>query len=213
MVIQPDHDGDDADELRTLINQNHLFGSTIVGFPTVERSIAAIKKLASRWSKCSCSYVDHGTAMAIHCIAARMMPTFASNDPRLSGVVFAGVVRNFCRLFENAVTKVKPFSIANGRHPEIWPATSTSIIPHGKQPRKIRGYRNLTAPTGPETTIKSRVTWSRFLGSARAFSLFIHICGPVIVPAIVRSRSAHNYMVEHGLQICSDISNASLKGR
>jgi hypothetical protein len=54
--------------------------------------------------------------------------------------------------------------------------------------------------------------WSRFMRSAHVFSLvrfFMHVCGPVIVPAIVASRSAPKYMIEHGLQICSDASSAS----
>lgn len=37
----------------------------------------------------------------------------------------------------------------------------------------------------------------------------MRICGPVIVPAIVASRSAPKYMIEHGLQICSDVSKVS----
>src|SRR5882762_1175456 len=55
--------------------------------------------------------------------------------------------------------------------------------------------------------------WSRFMRSAHVFSLvgfFMHVCGPVIVPAIVASRSAPKYMIEHGLQICSDAFSASL---
>lgn len=57
------------------------------------------------------------------------------------------------------------------------------------------------------------MTWSRFTRSAHVFSLvcfFVRVCGPLIVPAIVASKSAPKYMVEHGLQICADISNASL---
>jgi hypothetical protein len=55
--------------------------------------------------------------------------------------------------------------------------------------------------------------WSRFMRSAHVFSLvrfFMRICGPMVVPAIVTSRSAPNYMIEHGLQVCSDASGASL---
>jgi hypothetical protein len=57
------------------------------------------------------------------------------------------------------------------------------------------------------------VTLSRFMRSAHVFSLvhlFIHMCGPVMVPAVAASRSAPKYMVEHGLKICSDVSNTYL---
>ena len=38
----------------------------------------------------------------------------------------------------------------------------------------------------------------------------MHICGPLIVTVIVASRSVPKYMVEHGLGICSAISDAPL---
>src|SRR6266481_7847470 len=66
---------------------------------------------------------------------------------------------------------------------------------------------------GPEATIESLVTWSRFMHSAHIFSLmgyFMHICSPLIVPAIVTSCSVPKYMVERGLGICSAVSDAPL---
>jgi hypothetical protein len=57
------------------------------------------------------------------------------------------------------------------------------------------------------------VTWARFLRSAHAFSLlssFMGVCGPLVVPAIVKSGSVAKYMTEHGLQICANASSASL---
>jgi hypothetical protein len=60
--------------------------------------------------------------------------------------------------------------------------------------------------------VESLVTWSRFMGSAQLLSLlhfFVRICGPMIIPAIVASRSAPKYIVEHGSQVCFDVSNAS----
>lgn len=78
----------------------------------------------------------------------------------------------------------------------------------------IRYDYNLIIPSdilGPETTIDALITWSRFMTSGRSFSLIsiiTRICGPLIVPAIVASRSAPNYMVERGHQICADVSNA-----
>jgi hypothetical protein len=55
--------------------------------------------------------------------------------------------------------------------------------------------------------------WSRFTRSSHVFALvgfILHICGPLVIPAIVASKSAPIYVVKHGLQICSDISNAPL---
>src|ERR1700733_14887592 len=67
--------------------------------------------------------------------------------------------------------------------------------------------------TGPETTVESLVTWSRFMANPSVFVLVGHlvqICGSLILPAVVASKSAPNYMIEYGNQICSDLSDASL---
>jgi hypothetical protein len=51
------------------------------------------------------------------------------------------------------------------------------------------------------------------MGNAQLFSLlrfFVHICGPMIIPAFVASRSAPEYIVEHGSQVCFDVSNVSM---
>jgi hypothetical protein len=140
LVIQPDlPDGDDdIDERKALVNRNHLFGTTIAAFLTIERSISSIEKLASRWSKCSCSHADianHGTAMPIHRIVIVMGLTFSGDGPRYGrgGMLepFEAVVRNFGQWLEGAIAKVKPFSIAKGRHPDLWPTTPKDIIPYG----------------------------------------------------------------------------------
>ena len=57
------------------------------------------------------------------------------------------------------------------------------------------------------------MTWSRFTRSSHVFALFgfiLHICGPLVIPAIIASKSAPKYVVDHGLQMCSIISNAPL---
>ena len=57
------------------------------------------------------------------------------------------------------------------------------------------------------------MTWSRFTRSSHVFALvgfILHICGPLVIPAIVASKSAPKYVVEHGLQMCSEVSSASL---
>lgn len=68
IVIEVDHN-----TAGTLINANHLFGSTIPAFITAKRTIATIEALVSSWSKCNCPYVDvtdHG--VAIHHLVARL---------------------------------------------------------------------------------------------------------------------------------------------
>jgi hypothetical protein len=45
------------------------------------------------------------------------------------------------------------------------------------------------------------VTWSRFMANPSVFVLVGHlvqICGSVILPAVVASKSAPNYMIEYG---------------
>jgi hypothetical protein len=143
MVLMPDPDGDDTDEIGNIISRNHLFCSTIVAFLTAKRSIAAIEKLSSRWSKCSCSHadiIDHGLAMPIHQLVARMH-ILADGDPRFGKdskiYTLKTITRNFAQFFEDAVKKVKRSSIAKGRHPEIWPATLKDIIPYGEQRQQL----------------------------------------------------------------------------
>jgi len=135
-------------------------------------------------------------------------------DLGIKSTLLGVVVEYFVNFFEDAVTKVKPFSVAKGRHPEIWPSTPKDLIPYGAQTAQLINYFSLTdLSKGPETMVESLVTWSYFMQSARVFSLvrlFMHICGPVIVPAIVASRCAPKYMIEHGLEICSDISSKAL---
>jgi len=137
VVIRLDHQ-----TTETLINANHVFGSTIAAFLTAKRSTEDIITLASRWSKCNCSDADitqHGDAARnIHVVVAGMAPVIAkySSDPKYGEVDhFRRVVENFAQFFEDAVTKVKPFSVAQGRHPEIWPATPKDLIPYGGQLR------------------------------------------------------------------------------
>lgn len=121
----------DQNAPESLLNANHLFGSTIVAFLTAKRSIADIKTLDSRWSNCSCSYADitnHGRAMLIHRVVAATAPTFTIEkiEP------LHKVVDTFALYFEDAVIKMKPFSVAKGRHPEIWPTTPQDLIPYGE---------------------------------------------------------------------------------
>jgi len=74
-VIEVDHNTAD-----TLINANHLFGSTILAFLIAKRTIATIEALVSSRSECKCSYADatdHSSAVAVHRLVARIEPIFA----------------------------------------------------------------------------------------------------------------------------------------
>jgi hypothetical protein len=137
----------DHNTAESLINKYHPFGSTIVAFLTAERSVAEIEALASRWSACSCSSDVFGSdlSMRVHSIVVGMVPVIAKlnadpdNRNRANGRfkdkidVFGTMVKNLARFFADAVGKVKPFSLAKGRHPEIWPATPMDLIPYGAQ--------------------------------------------------------------------------------
>jgi hypothetical protein len=142
IVIQLDHNSAES-----LINKNHLFGATIVAFLTAKRSIADIETLSSTWSNCECSYeavANHGGAIPVHHLVAGICPILeklsADPDNRSRGMGKMGrfgdnalkmVADRFAQFFVDAVSKVKPFSVAKGRHPEIWPPTPKDLIPFG----------------------------------------------------------------------------------
>ncbi|KIM77174.1 hypothetical protein PILCRDRAFT_796231 [Piloderma croceum F 1598] len=181
-VIKLDHN-----IAESLINKNHTFGSSIVAFLTAERSVAEIEALASRWSTCGCSSSDvfgSGLCMRVHRIVVGIVLVLAklSADP-------------------------KHRNRANSRFKDKFDVFGTVV-------KNIAGFvEDAFYQIGPETTVESLVTWSRFMDSAQLCSLlrfFVRICGPMIIPAIVASRSAPKYIVEHGSQVCLDVSNASM---
>jgi len=145
VVIMFDHN-----TAETLINRNHIFGSTIVAFLTAKRSIADIETLEANWSICKCSRdhtIGHGGAVAVHnIVTGTMEPILAmlSADHRNRAVgrfgdrvdVIWSVVDHLARFLADAITKVKPFSVAKGRHPEIWPTSPKDLIPYGVQSRR-----------------------------------------------------------------------------
>jgi hypothetical protein len=148
VVIQLHHDTAEA-----VINKNHILGSTIAVFLTAKRSIADIEALASCWSKCRCSIAEissHRSAGQLHYIVVGMVPVLAKISANYRAIgrfgdtvdVLGAVVENFARFFMDAVRKAKPFSVAKGRHPEIWPATPTDLIPYGVQLHNQRGLRS-----------------------------------------------------------------------
>jgi hypothetical protein len=142
LVINPDlpEGQDDGEEREALINRNHPFAAAIVAFITVQRSVSSIKKLANRWSKCNCAYTGisaHDPAMRIHQIVTMMGINRGrpyGEDGNMDEI--ETIVRNFSQWIEGAIVKVKPFSIAKGRHPDLWPATPKDIIPYGGQPHR-----------------------------------------------------------------------------
>jgi hypothetical protein len=135
-----------ADERTTenLVNGNHLLGSTIIAFLTAERSLADIETLDDHWAVCGCSsshVIGHKRAELMHRLFAHMGPSVASliSDPSNSAGGRFGdkidvlwiVVDQFARFLSDIVCKVKAFSIAKGRHPEIWPTSPKDLIPYG----------------------------------------------------------------------------------
>jgi hypothetical protein len=49
--------------------------------------------------------------------------------------VLWSVVDRLARFFADIVIKVKPSSVAKGRHPELWPTTPKDLIPYGVKSR------------------------------------------------------------------------------
>jgi hypothetical protein len=130
LVIKLDHNSAES-----VINKNHLFGSTIVSFLTAKRSSAEIETLESSWSQCNCSVADvigHRGALALHRIIDVVQPTVARGQHNKLEVV-GTVVEKLLEFFEDATSNAKPFSIAVCRHPRIWPAKPTDLIPYGAQ--------------------------------------------------------------------------------
>jgi hypothetical protein len=141
IVIQLDHNSAES-----LINKNHLFGATIIAFLTAKRSIADIESLES-WSNCQCSYgavTDHGGALRVHGLVAQICPILEKlhADPenhnrgmgrmgRFGNSALKMMADRFVQFLIDAVSKVKPFSVAKGRHPQVWPATPTDLTPFG----------------------------------------------------------------------------------
>jgi hypothetical protein len=65
--------------------------------------------------------------------------------------------------------------------------------------------------TGPETMVESLVMISRITDSFEIFRFlaeFIRICGPLIIPALVSSPTAAEYIADHGLEVCEAVSSA-----
>ena len=141
-----------ADDRTTesLANGNHLFGSTIIAFLTAERSLTDIETLDNHWAICTCSPSDvigHNHADLMHRLFADMSVSFGGmmTDPskRAGGRfgdkldVLWSVVDQLARFLADIISKVKPSSIAKGRHPEIWPTTPKDLIPYGVKSRTL----------------------------------------------------------------------------
>lgn len=134
------------EDMEIVVKRNHSLGSAVVAFLTAKRSTADIEALDAHWARCQCSQADirgNNTAMAVHVIVAGLGPTLGvlNSDPAnhnraigrykdnvdMIGVVIHGLVQ----FLEDALHHVKPLSLAKGRHPEVWPATPSDLIPYG----------------------------------------------------------------------------------
>jgi hypothetical protein len=82
----------------------------------------------------------------MHRIYANMEASFAKliTDPsKCAGGRFGdkhdvlwSVVDKFSRFLADIFRKVKPFSVARGHRPEVWPTTPKDLIPYGMKSRK-----------------------------------------------------------------------------
>jgi hypothetical protein len=204
----------------SLVQRNHLFGAAIISFLTAKRSTANFALLDSLWVKCSCSEADisgNDIAATLHFLSDKVSHVLTPGPEELGSgtALLKEIIDSLVLLLQVAIRNLKPLSVAQGRHPDTWPAASKDLMPFGTKPRK----QNLRKAdqfilTGPETTVESLITWSRFVQSASVFSLLrgiMFICGPLIIPPIISSQSAANYTIQHGIRICDDVLNVPLE--
>jgi hypothetical protein len=132
-------------DLGDIVEQSHSFGSTMVAFLTAERSIADIESLDAVWAPCQCSQADiksNNVVTEVHSLGSQIVADFRTrshnlNDSRPYGRfgnkadIIASVFHNIVHFLCEGIERVKPFSIARGRHPEIWPAAPNDLIPFG----------------------------------------------------------------------------------
>jgi hypothetical protein len=121
----------------------------VVAFVTAKRSTTDFEALDARWARCKCSQTDvrnHSNAAAIHTVVSILETPYRiveSEAERGQGIatgrfgnkidMLGAVFRNFVHFLDNALDNLnaKAFSVARGRHPEIWPATPKDVIPYG----------------------------------------------------------------------------------
>jgi hypothetical protein len=130
-----------------IVKRNHSLCSSVVSFVTAKRSAADIEALDAHWARCECSQIDtrgNNNATAIHAVVSGLETTqrIVASDPnhgqdeaigRFGNEidVIGAVFHNLVQFLDHALRKAKAFSIAKGRHPEIWPATPKDVIPYG----------------------------------------------------------------------------------
>lgn len=137
-----------------VVKQNHSLGSTIMTFLTAKRSIADIESLDAVWAVCRCSQAEiksNDIATAVHVIVSHIgshlsTHCFDLNRNRPFGRfgnkadTTASIFHNLVCFLDNALRLAKPFSVAQGRHPEFWPATPNDLIPFGDETMQYRFY-------------------------------------------------------------------------
>ncbi|KIM78695.1 hypothetical protein PILCRDRAFT_10920 [Piloderma croceum F 1598] len=127
---------------RTLVDGNHLLGSTVIAFLTAKRSLIDLETLNGSWAVCRCSSEDvigDNRAELMHHFAAASparLITDSSKGRFGDKVDVLGTVANQLACFLSEIFgDVKPFTIAKGRHPEKWPTTPQDLIPYGVKSR------------------------------------------------------------------------------
>lgn len=141
IVIQFYHSSTDS-----LAKLNHAFGSALVAFFTVKRSTTDMEELDSRWGTCRCSPAAiraNSVAAQLHYLAAGFAPVIAkvvSDRPDDKEVVgrfgdrvdtIGTLVDHLVGFLADSLREVKPMRVAQGRRPDIWPATPKDLTPYG----------------------------------------------------------------------------------
>lgn len=133
---------DDDRTTKNLVNGNHLFGSTIIAFLTAKRSLIDLETLNDSWAVCRCSLEDvvgDNCAKSMHhfAAAASLVRLITDSSKGRFGDVLWTVARQLACFLSQIFGDVKPFTIAKGRHVEIWPTVPQDLIPYGVKSRNL----------------------------------------------------------------------------
>jgi hypothetical protein len=130
---------------KSLVNGNHLFGSTIIAFLTAKRSLIDLETLNDSWAVCRCSSEDvigdnHAELMHHFAAAASLTRLITDSSPGRFGRkvdVLWTVAKQLACFLSQIFGDVKPFTIAKGRYAEIWPTVPQDLIPYGVKSRNL----------------------------------------------------------------------------
>lgn len=124
LVIQPG-----PDNVESHLRQYHNFWSTAIAFLTAKRTLPELNALEERWGFCTCgSNTDSVVAAKLHYIAGVFNWSKSSGGQGGLGLL----IDHLALMFTVTVESVKTVSIAKGRHPDVWPASPTDLMPYGE---------------------------------------------------------------------------------